>query len=79
MFHEGKIFCLQCVGLFFGISFRLSFVYVQNADEKSLSSYTWQKEIQSTLVISKSKGPSKRLRDVRTSTYQMCSSEEITI
>ena len=33
-------------------------------------------EIQSTLVISKSKGPSKKLRDIRTSTYQMCSSEE---
>ena len=32
--------------------------------------------VQSTLVISKSKGPSKKLRDIRTSTYQMCSSEE---
>ena len=32
--------------------------------------------IQSTLVISKSKGSSKKLRDIRTSTYQMCSSEE---
>ena len=26
--------------------------------------------------LSKSKGPSKKLRDIRTSTYQMCSSEE---
>ena len=33
-------------------------------------------QIQSTLVISKSKGPSKKLRDIRTSTNQMCSSEE---
>ena len=32
--------------------------------------------IQSTLVISKSKGPSETLRDIRTSTYQICSIEE---
>ena len=36
-------------------------------------------KIQSTLVISKSKGPSKTLRDIRTSTYQICSIEEKTI
>ena len=36
-------------------------------------------QIQSTLVISKSKGPSKTLRDIRTSTYQICSIEEKTI
>ena len=34
--------------------------------------------IQSTLVISKSKGPSKTLRDIRTSTYQIYSIEEKT-
>ena len=34
--------------------------------------------IQSTLVISKSKGPSETLRDIRSSTYQMCSIEENT-
>ena len=34
--------------------------------------------IQSTLVISKSKGPSKTLRDIRTSTYQTCRIEENT-
>ena len=34
--------------------------------------------IQSTLVISKSKGPSERLRDIRTSTYQICRIEENT-
>ena len=34
--------------------------------------------IQSTLVISKSKGPSKTLRDIRTSTYQICRTEENT-
>ena len=32
--------------------------------------------IQSTLVISKSKGPAETLRDIRTSTYQMCRIEE---
>ena len=36
-------------------------------------------ELQSTLVISKSKGPATRLRDIRTSTYQICSIEEKTI
>ena len=34
--------------------------------------------IQSTLVISKSKGPSEIFRDIRTSTYQMCRTEENT-
>ena len=36
-------------------------------------------QLQSTLVISKSKGPSKTVRDIRTSTYQICSIEEKTI
>ena len=36
-------------------------------------------KLQSTLVISKSKGPSKTVRDIRTSTYQICSIEEKTI
>ena len=35
--------------------------------------------IQSTLVISKSKVPSKTVRDIRTSTYQICSIEGKTI
>ena len=35
--------------------------------------------IQSTLVISKSKGRSKTVRDIRTSTYQICSIEKNTI
>ena len=34
--------------------------------------------VQSTLVISKSKGPSETLRDIRTSTYQICRIEENT-
>ena len=36
-------------------------------------------KVQSTLVISKSKGPSETVRDIRTSTYQICSIEEKTI
>ena len=32
--------------------------------------------VQLTLVISKSKGPSKMLRDIRISTYQICCIEE---
>ena len=35
-------------------------------------------DIQLTLVISKSKGPSEKLRDIHTSTYQMCSIEKNT-
>ena len=34
--------------------------------------------IQSTLVISKTKGPSETLRDIRTSTYRMCRIEKNT-
>ena len=34
--------------------------------------------IQSTFVISKSKGPSETFRDIRTSTYQMCRIEKNT-
>ena len=35
-------------------------------------------DIQSTLVISKLKGPSEALRDIRTSTYQIFRIEEYT-
>ena len=46
-----------------------------------LNLHCLQIQLQSTLVISKSKGPSKTLRDIRTSTYQICSAsiEEKTI
>ena len=37
-----------------------------------------KKDIQSTLVISKPKGPSETLLDIRTSTYQICRIEENT-
>ena len=35
-------------------------------------------KLQLTLGISKSKGPSETLRDIRTSIYQMCRTEENT-
>ena len=35
-------------------------------------------DVQSTLVISKSKGPSETLRDIRTSTYKICRIKENT-
>ena len=38
--------------------------------------FTGSQRIQSTLVISKSKGPSETLRDIRTSTYQICRIDE---
>ena len=37
-----------------------------------------ESQVQSTLVISKSKRPAETLRDIRTSTYQMCRIEENT-
>ena len=35
-------------------------------------------KLQSTLVISNLKGPSETFRDIRSSTYQMCKTEENT-
>ena len=46
------------------------------ADEKGILDKI---KVQSTLVISKSKRPSKTLRDIHTLTYQICSIEEKTI
>ena len=59
-------------------------VWAKSAVELSmyhLNKYSYEgiyKQIQSNLVISKSKGPSDTLRDIRTSTYQMCGIEENT-
>ena len=55
---------------------QLLFVVVVNGKRGIIVTHL---NIQSTLVISKSKGPSKKLRDIRTSTYQTCSIEEKTI
>ena len=44
--------------------------------EKDLAALIGRLEVQLTLVISKSKGPSKTLRDIRTPTYQIYSIEE---
>ena len=47
-----------------------------NLHEK-LKPIFWEKQvIQSTLVISNSKGLYETLRDIRTSTYQICGTEE---
>ena len=49
------------------------------SNKRTNSSVLEKMIIQSTLVISKSKGPSKTVPDIRTSTYQICSIEEKTI
>ena len=54
------------------LSVRLEWV----PSHRTLRHCTKTNEVQSTLVISKSKGPSKTFRDIRTSTYQICSIEE---
>ena len=46
--------------------------------DDSSCSVSKQFQIQSTPVISKSKGPADTVRDIRTSTYQMCRIEENT-
>ena len=47
-------------------------------ENSEMSPFTLSIPIQSTLVMSKSKGPSEILRDIRTSTYQMCRTKENT-
>ena len=51
---------------------------ISEATIRRLRSQPGPKKIQSTLVISKSKGPSETLRGIRTSTYQICRIEENT-
>ena len=46
--------------------------------EATVKQLTEQHNIRSTLVISKLKGPSETLRDIRTSTYQIFRIEENT-
>ena len=53
-------------------------VIVVRIEKNELLNYPKLWDIQSTLVISKSKRPSETLRDIRTSTYQMCGIEEHT-
>ena len=50
---------------------KLGLRYNPGKGEMSIKIYT-PMEVQSTLVISNSKGPSETLRDIRTSTYQIC-------
>ena len=60
--------------------FKMNYMYflfnIQNLRKTYSFSSTGQ--LQSTLVISKSKGPSETLRDIRTSTYQIYRIEENT-
>ena len=51
---------------------------LKDLSNKSESTSIGNTYIQSTLVISKSKGLSETLRDIRISTYQMCRTEENT-
>ena len=57
---------------------RSEFRSVSNQARQKLITKMNDNDIQSTLVISKSKGPSGTLRDIRTSTYQICRIEENT-
>ena len=50
----------------------LHFVAVQNAPSEDSDKAVYVVDVQSTLVISNSKGLSEILRDIRTSTYQTC-------
>ena len=66
-----RVFCTFI--LFLGI--KLLIVSIVKCINVPFRSYV---KIQSTLVISKSKGPSDTLRAIRTSTYQICRIEENT-
>ena len=57
--------------------YQLGFVRVRTHADYTTYIYIYM-YVQSTLVISKSKGPSETHRDIRTSTYQMCRIEENT-
>ena len=61
-----------------GIKFRDSKMFIRRNSLNRLGLRAINFNIQSTLVISKSKGPAETLRDIRTSTYQMCTIEENT-
>ena len=61
--------------ILFGDYFSLQLIGCDSLSEQKQNGL----EFQSTLVIWKSKGPTKTLRDIRTSRYQICSIEEKTI
>ena len=52
--------------------------FCQQLTTALLESVEGETEVQSTLIISKSKGSSETLRDIRISTYQICRIEENT-
>ena len=57
---------------------KLYIFLVRDAIRLSFSTNRSVNQVQSTLVIWKSKGPTETLRDIRTSTYHMCIIEENT-
>ena len=68
--------------------FNFQFVFLDDAapsmrdnnllDQLSSKILSKMHQVQSTLVISKSRRPSETLRDIRTSTYQRCRTEKNT-
>ena len=58
------------------VSMRLHRKYRKYYNASSDFFYYHKNDLRSTLVISKSKGPSETLRDIRTSTYQISRIEE---
>ena len=52
------------------------FMYPLGSEVQIMRGFEVNSEIQSTLVISKSKGLSETPRDIRTSIYQICRIEE---
>ena len=54
------------------------YIYILGEFTEKPYSKPLKRNVQSTLVISKLKGPSKTLRDIRTSTYQIFRIEENT-
>ena len=83
MFESQKIYCINYTVAAYCKEFdaqRTKRAHVQSEDNRGTSLPTYRINgycnIQSTLVISKSKGLSGILRDIRTSTYQSRESEE---
>ena len=70
----GKIFSRRLIEIFFLFVQENRFDISCNLSPMKTKCIKYQ--IQSTLVISNSKGPSEILRDIRTSTYPICKIEE---
>ena len=73
-----KIIWLCCASSIAYIELNILTSPVSSTQRNNRSTQIAHEEIQSTLVNSKSKGPSETLRDIRTSTYQICKIEQNT-